>query len=1000
MDTRIPLLRQAGLPEIFVGRRRELDLLGSVAAESLTGRCVIVLIEGDTGTGKTGLVREFITKSAAPGRLALLARCYDDPGVPAYWPWLQVFRSYATSVGAPTASQDRIRSVGSLNAALHTLDDLPEDGDGSKSPDQPDQTRFLLYDRATAQLAKACDQAPLTVVFEDLHWSDQASLRLLQFAAQGLEKARLLVIGTYRREGASRMSPLRRTVTELQRQVRVEHLVLAPFSVEEVRAYLDRACDGLSAEGVAERLTEHTGGNPLVVAETVRALLEALGPEGLQSAALPLQFQGEPGYGTLPITRSIEEVISRRLQALPAECIDLLKLAAVIGTRFDLRQLAAVEANRGQEACWELLAQAVEAGVLVETTTDATAFEFSLSIVRQLLEESLPRAVRARLHQRIAAMLESQHEAAEPARTIQLAAHYAAAYPLVDREKAAASCAAAGRAALQDADQETALKYLRRAMELHGPTRRDEATGDLLFDIAKATAALSPHDDRSAAIDALDRAFRCYLEAGKEEKAARVALFPLAVAGFPELTELPTRGLELVAPNSPEAGRLMSRLGLTKALVEGAGVLATQLLRDALAIAEKNGDQALEQLSSANLGSVLAFWFLRENEGLRYCARAVQIWPGAGDLFSEFRARADLASCLARLGQLEEADGHAARARDVATRLRDRTFTAVACSLSGRIAFHSGQAKRAVEFLEQGLRASPDSLELLSTSLLLNVHLGEIAVARRRHSRIERVLRRRPEAAPFQAATVAAILPAAALLAGEEAWLNTASLVANTLPTAARRIPLIEIAEASGEAWRTLMGHGGATPSSLYRALLPRAGTALPVGWAVTDRVLGRLAALANGKSADPSRHYERAREWCVRGGYKTELAWVTHDHAEYLLSRPGGLDRDEVRSLIDAGGVLAGSIGLAPLQRSFDSLRVRLAGRRGGRPEYPDGLTGREVEVLRLVAAGKSNRAVAQALVISEHTAARHVSNIFSKTGTTNRSEATAYAIRSGFTG
>ena len=67
--------------------------------------------------------------------------------------------------------------------------------------------------------------------------------------------------------------------------------------------------------------------------------------------------------------------------------------------------------------------------------------------------------------------------------------------------------------------------------------------------------------------------------------------------------------------------------------------------------------------------------------------------------------------------------------------------------------------------------------------------------------------------------------------------------------------------------------------------------------------------------------------------------------------------------------------------------------------PAWPAGLTGREVEVLRLIAAGHSNRAIAQALYISPNTVLRHVSNIFIKTGVANRAEAAAYATRQGLT-
>jgi len=80
-----------------------------------------------------------------------------------------------------------------------------------------------------------------------------------------------------------------------------------------------------------------------------------------------------------------------------------------------------------------------------------------------------------------------------------------------------------------------------------------------------------------------------------------------------------------------------------------------------------------------------------------------------------------------------------------------------------------------------------------------------------------------------------------------------------------------------------------------------------------------------------------------------------------------------------------------------LDTLRERLAARRGGRPEYPDGLTEREVEVLRLVAAGKTNQEIADELIISVNTVYHHVSHIFDKTTASNRAEAAAYATRHG---
>lgn len=96
-----------------------------------------------------------------------------------------------------------------------------------------------------------------------------------------------------------------------------------------------------------------------------------------------------------------------------------------------------------------------------------------------------------------------------------------------------------------------------------------------------------------------------------------------------------------------------------------------------------------------------------------------------------------------------------------------------------------------------------------------------------------------------------------------------------------------------------------------------------------------------------------------------------------------------------------AAGLELAAANATFDRLGVAAAARAAPTAppprQLPDGLTAREAEVLSLVAAGKSNRDVARALVISEKTVARHLSNIFAKIGVSSRTEAAAYAFHHG---
>ncbi|HVJ97684.1 MAG TPA: LuxR C-terminal-related transcriptional regulator, partial [Acidimicrobiia bacterium] len=85
-----------------------------------------------------------------------------------------------------------------------------------------------------------------------------------------------------------------------------------------------------------------------------------------------------------------------------------------------------------------------------------------------------------------------------------------------------------------------------------------------------------------------------------------------------------------------------------------------------------------------------------------------------------------------------------------------------------------------------------------------------------------------------------------------------------------------------------------------------------------------------------------------------------------------------------------AADMELASARTAFAVLGAGLAGTREG---APDGLSKRELEVLMLLAQGRTNRGIAEALFISEKTVASHVSHVFTKIGVTTRSAATAYA-------
>ena len=143
--------------------------------------------------------------------------------------------------------------------------------------------------------------------------------------------------------------------------------------------------------------------------------------------------------------------------------------------------------------------------------------------------------------------------------------------------------------------------------------------------------------------------------------------------------------------------------------------------------------------------------------------------------------------------------------------------------------------------------------------------------------------------------------------------------------------------------------------------------------------------------------HFEDALAFCRQGGCRPELAWTCHDYAEALIQRAGKYDSYKAISLLDEAYAISQKLGMIPLAERVIPLRERAqsTGRRDKEPpapDYPGGLTQREVEVLCLVASGMSSAEIAAELVLSRRTVERHISNIYHKTNTRNRSETTAF--------
>ncbi len=178
-----PLDRLAG--GIFVGREKEMDELRAGLEDALSGRGRLMMLVGEPGIGKTRTSEEFATYARLRNVQVLWGRCYEGEGAPAYWPWVQIIRSYVHD----KEPKELMSEMGPGAADIaQVVSEVEERLPGLPAPPalEPEQARFRLFDSITTFLKNASQGQPLMVVLDDLHWADKPSLLLLQFLAKEL----------------------------------------------------------------------------------------------------------------------------------------------------------------------------------------------------------------------------------------------------------------------------------------------------------------------------------------------------------------------------------------------------------------------------------------------------------------------------------------------------------------------------------------------------------------------------------------------------------------------------------------------------------------------------------------------------------------------------------------------------------------------------------------------------------------------------------------------
>jgi DNA-binding CsgD family transcriptional regulator/tetratricopeptide (TPR) repeat protein len=968
----------------FVGRASELEKLRTLLPRAAGEGRRVALLAGEPGAGKSRLAREFAAQAASEGVLVLYGACDAAVRTP-YGPFVEALDRLV-----------QVTEVAELRAALgagggeltRLLPDLPAlVGELPQPVDaDPDTERHRLHTAVADLLANVSRARPVLLVLEDGHWADAPTLLLLRHLARSAWSARLLLLATFRDTEADLPRGLSETLADLRRSDDVTRMRLAGLSGAEVSDLVGRAATGDPAPELRElaaTIHDLTGGNAFLVCELWRALVETgivEVAEGQVRVTRPLTDLGTP--------ESVHEVVSQRLSRLAPGTTDLLELAAVAGPEFELEPIRRA-AGLVEAELLVALEEAVGSGMIEELPSQRLACRFTHEIVRRALYDRLSRLRRAELHLRVGEALESVGVASD--RTLaDLAHHFGAAAPFGGAERAIDYNLRAARAASAALAFDDAEMRLRTAIDIGIEDPRDRAEallelGSASHRAGKATAAR----EAFAAVAEIARGL------GSPELLARAAIGYEEACWRPGIASRDAVELleEALAEVDEASGELRIGLlaGLARALdFRGERERGAIVRENAVALARRGEDRAA--LAKVLVRSYWARGTTPLEEILSMLTEARDLAGELGDAETHAEAMAWRVPTFVALGDLESARLEVATQREMAERAAQPFMQHVAEHYGSAIALCDGDLAGAEAMAER----SRDWGRLLVGRDASGTHGIQMFGIRREQGRLAelapavRILAGAADReGPWRPGLVAVLVE---LGMEREASRELSTLVADGLDGFRTSLWLATLAYLT-DACAALGDE--ATAAIVYPELEPLAGANVMIGHLVAcygsaDRYLGMLAATL-GEPERAEAHFERAMELNERMGASTWVAHTAYEYGRFLLGR-GPRARARAEALLGEAAALAERIGMEGL-----SARIRALGVAAPAASLPDGLSPREVQILKLVAEGLSNRELGEELSISEHTAANHIRSILRKTESANRTEAASYAHRNG---
>ena len=961
------------------------------------GEFSALLVAGESGVGKSRLLRELTNAAEGHGARVLGGECVSlSEGELPYAPVRSALRGLVRELEPEKLDQLLGRGRGELARLLPEL--------GPATPVEPAEWTTgewvepaALFEVVAGVLARLAEDTPLVLAIEDVHWADRSTLDFLSFLITDARRQRLLLVCTYRTDALHREHPLRAFVAQHDSRVAVERIALSAFTLDELGEQLHGILGASPAPALVRRLHERTEGNPFFAEEFLAASADG--------SELPA---------------SLRDALLLRIEAMPPRVQQVLRMAAAHGRVVPHRLLAAV-CELPEWELHEALREALAHHLLVRH--DAESYAFRHALLQETVEADLLPGERARLHLALARALQDDPGlvSSDGRAAAELSGHWLGAGRLPE---ALAAAVRAGTEAEEVYAFAEASRHFQRALELwprvETPGERAGMAEAELYTRAADAAVMSGDGPEAirlmrAAIETVDPRTNRFEAALLRERLSR-HLF-MGAGDTEDAQSALQEAVRLLPADAPgqELARVLATLAAIL-MLRGRTAESTELCEQAIDVA-RNAEAGTAEAHALNSQGMNLAALGDRSTGARYLRQSLRMSEELADPSGLYRAYLSLSDVIDMDGRIEESVDVALEG---AARVRELGMTSRALVLEGRAAARLFKLGRIAEADRLTGRAAdlPRSLAKLhhcAARAQVEVHRGDAAQAEALiraaeeatpsvswanwmeplgSARVElELLRARPEEARRLGQQ------ALDLAAEHEQPFYTARLHALT---ARAEAVIAERARAAGDeaAAAEAAARAQATADRIARLVQPDVWRGTPPAEALAYAETCAAEALRAAASAAPADWTAVAESW-AQLELPLDEAYAHLRRAECLLLDG---ERKLAEAAVTSGLLLVSDTGARWLAGELESLahrgRLALPGGApgpGAAPAERLGLTERELAVLELVALGKTNREIGEQLFMAPKTASVHVSRILAKLQVNSRLEAATAAQRLG---